>query len=96
MSIENRERFYKASFEEGLRPTALTPLENSSNTKELLAACKKIGVEAYMIQSAGQLEKEWFEGKEKVGVTAGASTPDITINEVVERIKEIGKENIRL
>lgn len=66
--------------------------KNSSNTKELLAACKKIGVEAYMIQSAGQLDRDWFEGKEKIGVTAGASTPDITINEVVERIKEIEKE----
>tara|TARA_Y100000310_G_scaffold104351_1_gene102692 strand:- start:6598 stop:7503 length:906 start_codon:yes stop_codon:yes gene_type:complete len=61
--------------------------KNSSNTKELLATCKKLGKEAYMIQDAGQLENGWFSGKEIVGVTAGASTPDITINEVVERIK---------
>ncbi len=63
--------------------------KNSSNSKELAAKSKEIGVETYFIQSAEQLKKEWFFGKENIGVTAGASTPDITINEVVERIKEI-------
>jgi len=62
---------------------------NSSNSKELYAKCKEFGVESYFIQAEGQLQKEWFEGKEKIGVTAGASTPDYLINEVVQRIKEI-------
>lgn len=63
--------------------------KNSSNSKELAAKCKELGVETYFIQSAEQLEKEWFENKENVGVTAGASTPGITIKRVVEKIKEI-------
>ncbi|MBU90788.1 4-hydroxy-3-methylbut-2-enyl diphosphate reductase [Candidatus Woesearchaeota archaeon] len=63
--------------------------KNSSNSKELVAKSKEFGVETYFIQSAEQLEKEWFDGKENVGVTAGASTPDITINEVVDRINEM-------
>ncbi|MEK6982967.1 MAG: 4-hydroxy-3-methylbut-2-enyl diphosphate reductase [Nanoarchaeota archaeon] len=60
--------------------------KNSSNSKELYAKCKEFGVESYFIQSEGQLQKEWFNGKEKIGVTAGASTPDYLIKEVVERI----------
>ena len=62
---------------------------NSSNSKELYSKCKKFGVESYFIQSEEQLQKEWFVGKEKIGVTAGASTPDYLIDEVVEKIKEM-------
>mgnify|MGYP001598319845 CR=1 FL=1 len=63
--------------------------KNSSNSKELVAKCEELGIETYFIQAAEQLKKEWFENKKNVGVTAGASTPDITINEVVEKIKQI-------
>ena len=63
--------------------------KNSSNSKELYAKCKEFGVESYFIQSEEQLKKEWFDGKEKIGVTAGASTPDYLINEVVDKTKEI-------
>lgn len=63
--------------------------KNSSNSKELAAKSKELGVETYFIQSADQVEKNWFNGKRSIGVTAGASTPDVTINEVVGKIKEI-------
>ncbi|MAE43157.1 4-hydroxy-3-methylbut-2-enyl diphosphate reductase [Candidatus Woesearchaeota archaeon] len=63
--------------------------KNSSNSKELVAKCREYNVETHFIQDKKQLQKEWFEGKEKVGVTAGASTPDITIKEVVDRVKQI-------
>ncbi len=63
--------------------------KNSSNSKELYAKCKEFGVESYFIQSKEQLEEEWFAGKEKIGVTAGASTPDYLIKDVVEKIKQI-------
>ena len=66
--------------------------KNSSNSKELYAKAKEFGVESYFIQSGEQLRKEWFAGKEKVGVTAGASTPDYLIDEVVERIKGMTKQ----
>ena len=65
--------------------------KNSSNSKELWEKSKSYGVNSYFIQSSEQLKKEWFNGKEKIGVTAGASTPDYLINEVVERIKEMTK-----
>ncbi|MBI3035125.1 4-hydroxy-3-methylbut-2-enyl diphosphate reductase [Candidatus Woesearchaeota archaeon] len=63
--------------------------KNSSNSKELYAKCREFGVESHFIQSEEQLQKEWFDGKDKIGVTAGASTPDYLINEVVERIREL-------
>ncbi|MBI2656420.1 4-hydroxy-3-methylbut-2-enyl diphosphate reductase [Candidatus Woesearchaeota archaeon] len=63
--------------------------KNSSNSKELYAKCREIGVEAYFIQSEEQLQKEWFVGKQKIGVTAGASTPDYLINDVADKIKDI-------
>ena len=63
--------------------------KNSSNSKELYAKCKELGVESYFIQSEEQLQKEWFDGKEKIGVTAGASTPDYLISDIVERIKKL-------
>jgi len=66
--------------------------KNSSNSKELLETSKSFGVDSYFIQSSEQLKKEWFDGKEKIGVTAGASTPDYLINNVVEKIKEITEE----
>ena len=62
--------------------------KNSSNSKELYHKCKEFGVESYFIQSVEQLQKEWFIGKEKIGVTAGASTPDYLIDEVVEGISK--------
>ena len=64
---------------------------NSSNSKELFAKCKEIGVESHFIQSTEQLQEAWFDGKEKIGVTAGASTPAYLIDEVVERISDMTK-----
>ncbi len=62
---------------------------NSSNSKELYAKAKEYCVESYFIQSAEQIKPEWFNAKGNIGVTAGASTPDYLIDEVVEKIKEI-------
>lgn len=62
---------------------------NSSNSKELYAKAREYGVESYFIQSAEQLQKRWFIGKEKIGITAGASTPDYLIDEVADKISGI-------
>lgn len=67
--------------------------KNSSNTKELAAKCMSLGVETHFIQSEEQLQKEWIDGKEVIGISAGASTPDEIIESVVQKIKEMGKEN---
>lgn len=63
--------------------------QTSANSKRLVSISKKTGAETYLIDSANQLKPEWFSGIENVGITAGASTPDKIIKQVVERIKDI-------
>lgn len=61
---------------------------NSANTTRLAKLCKKIGTPTHHIETARELRRDWFKGKTKVGVTAGTSTPDWLIREVVEGIKK--------
>lgn len=63
--------------------------KNSSNSKELWEKAKEYGIESYFIQSHEQLDRKWFEDKKRIGITAGASTPDYLIEEVEEKIREI-------
>jgi len=67
--------------------------KNSSNTKELVAKSKSFGVETYFVQDAEQIEKAWLAEKNTIGISAGASTPDSTIQEVVSKVKALGKEH---
>lgn len=64
--------------------------KNSANTTQLAKLCASMPIRTYHIETAGELKKEWFEDVEKIGVTAGASTPDWIIKEVEERIRDIG------
>ncbi len=64
--------------------------KNSANTTQLANLCKSMRVKTYHIETADELERAWFGGIKRVGITAGASTPDWIIKDVVERIKDIG------
>ena len=64
--------------------------KNSANTTQLANLCTALPVKTYHIETAEELMPEWFRGAGKVGITAGASTPDWIIDEVKERIKDIG------
>jgi 4-hydroxy-3-methylbut-2-enyl diphosphate reductase len=66
--------------------------KNSANTTQLANLCAILPVRTYHIETAGELRPEWFRGSRKVGITAGASTPDWIIDEVKARIKDIGGE----
>ena len=61
----------------------------SANTKRLTSISKKINTETHQVQTAADLLEEWFEGKETVGVSAGASTPDVLIQKVISKLNEI-------
>ncbi|OWZ82943.1 bifunctional 4-hydroxy-3-methylbut-2-enyl diphosphate reductase/30S ribosomal protein S1 [Natranaerobius trueperi] len=61
---------------------------NSSNTKKLKELASKEGVITYHVETANDLKADWFKSCKKIGVTAGASTPDWTIKEVIEKMKE--------
>jgi len=64
--------------------------KNSANTTQLASLCTSVPVTTYHIETAAELRKEWFEGIKRVGVTAGASTPDWIIEEVKEWINDRG------
>jgi 4-hydroxy-3-methylbut-2-enyl diphosphate reductase len=65
---------------------------NSANTKRLAEVCTELQPRTHHIETAQQLDPEWFEGVGKIGVTAGASTPKWLIDEVMERIEEINRD----
>ena len=63
--------------------------KNSSNTKQLFNIAKSYCKDSYHIENESELKKEWFEGKELCGISAGASTPDWIIQKVVKKIEEL-------
>ena len=63
---------------------------NSANSKRLQEVAETVAPKSYLVDNANELEPQWFSGVSKVGVTAGASTPDILIDGVIERIKSFG------
>lgn len=64
---------------------------NSANTRHLAELSRANGIETYHVETAAELEVDWFHGHEDVGVTAGASTPDFSIEAVARRIEAIGE-----
>ncbi len=66
--------------------------KNSANTKKLYEICKLTLEKSYHIESVGDIKMEWFEGVERVGITAGASTPKEHITEVINFLKDIKSE----
>jgi 4-hydroxy-3-methylbut-2-enyl diphosphate reductase len=63
--------------------------KNSANTTHLADICRQEGIPVYHIETAGEIDNFWFNGIQKTGVTAGASTPDWIIKEVVEHLQNI-------
>jgi len=68
---------------------------NSSNSNRLREVATHRGVPAYMIDSADELRAEWIEGKRKVGLTAGASAPEVLVSAVTERLRAMGARDVR-
>ena len=68
---------------------------NSSNSNRLREVAAQHGVDAYMVDNVGYLKKEWFVGKERVGITAGASAPEVLVQEVVDTVHSWGFETVR-
>jgi len=68
---------------------------NSSNSNRLREVAEHIGAEAYMVDSAADLNPEWIAGRRRVGVTAGASAPEALVQQLVSRLKELGAASVR-
>jgi 4-hydroxy-3-methylbut-2-enyl diphosphate reductase len=65
---------------------------NSANTRKLAQTCAETGVETHHIERADEIDQTWLDGKDVVGVTAGASTPDESVDEVVARLETLGEQ----
>lgn len=67
----------------------------SSNSNRLRELAQRLGTESYMVDSAAELQPEWFEGKTRIGLTAGASAPEVLVREVIERVRAFGAVSVR-
>ena len=67
----------------------------SSNSNRLRELAQKLGTPAYMVDGASELQPEWFEGKARVGLTAGASAPELLVDQVIERLRSLGAVAVR-
>jgi 4-hydroxy-3-methylbut-2-enyl diphosphate reductase len=68
---------------------------NSSNSNRLREVAENMGAEAYMVDTAADLRPEWVAGKRRVGVTAGASAPEVLVDELVARLKSFGATSVQ-
>ena len=67
----------------------------SSNSNRLRELAEKLGTESYMVDSAEELQSAWFDGKSRVGLTAGASAPEVLVQQVIDRIRALGAVSVR-
>ncbi|NBY26135.1 MAG: 4-hydroxy-3-methylbut-2-enyl diphosphate reductase [Betaproteobacteria bacterium] len=67
----------------------------SSNSNRLREVARKLGTDSYMVDNADELQAEWFNGRQRVGLTAGASAPEILVRQVIDRIKALGAVSVR-
>ena len=67
----------------------------SSNSNRLRELAQRLGTESYMVDSADELQPAWFEGKSRVGLTAGASAPEVLVQEVIDRVRALGAVSVR-
>jgi 4-hydroxy-3-methylbut-2-enyl diphosphate reductase len=68
---------------------------SSSNSNRLRDVAAKYGTPSYMVDNADELQPEWLAGKRTIGLTAGASAPDILVQQVIARLRELGAVSVR-
>ncbi|MCD5408689.1 4-hydroxy-3-methylbut-2-enyl diphosphate reductase [Candidatus Bipolaricaulota bacterium] len=85
-------RRYQAALELASKVQAIFVVgsRNSANTRKLAETCRGTGVRTYFIESAEEIDPSWLSGLSRVGVTAGASTPDEVIDQVIRRLSQLG------
>ncbi|MBS1134296.1 MAG: ispH [Burkholderiaceae bacterium] len=68
---------------------------NSSNSNRLREVAERFGVPAFLVDTAAQLDPVWFEGRRRIGVTAGASAPEVLVEELLSALKAMGAGSVR-
>jgi 4-hydroxy-3-methylbut-2-enyl diphosphate reductase len=67
---------------------------NSSNSNRLREVAEKQGIEAYMVDNASFLQASWLVGKKKIGISAGASAPEVLVKEVISQLQHMGAQQV--
>ncbi len=67
----------------------------SSNSNRLREVARNLGVPAYMVDNAGEIDPKWVAGKQRVGVTAGASAPEVLVRDVIEQLRRSGIHSVQ-
>jgi 4-hydroxy-3-methylbut-2-en-1-yl diphosphate reductase len=68
---------------------------NSSNSNRLQEVAENMRVPAYLVDSADQIDPSWLAGKQKIGITAGASAPEVLVSQVIARLMDLGAHNVQ-
>ncbi|OZI47106.1 4-hydroxy-3-methylbut-2-enyl diphosphate reductase [Bordetella genomosp. 4] len=68
---------------------------NSSNSNRLREVAERIGIDAYLVDGADSIDPAWLVGRRRIGISAGASAPEILVQQVVQRLKELGALSVR-
>jgi 4-hydroxy-3-methylbut-2-enyl diphosphate reductase len=68
---------------------------NSSNSNRLREVAERVGVSAYLVEDASGVDPQWVVGHPRVGLTAGASAPELLVQQVVERLRQFGAREVR-
>ena len=69
--------------------------ENSSNSNRLREVAERFGVPAHLVDGADNIDPSWVQGRQRIGVTAGASAPEVLVDAVVSRLRELGAGSVR-
>ena len=69
---------------------------NSSNSNRLREVAEKKGTPAYMVDNAAQIDAAWLDGHRRIGVTAGASAPEVLVQAVIDHLKSLGAQSVRI
>mgnify|MGYP002372408407 FL=1 len=67
----------------------------SSNSNRLRELAERLGTPAFMVDAADDLKPEWLDGRPRVGLTAGASAPDVLVQAVIDRLRSFGATSVR-
>ena len=68
---------------------------SSSNSNRLVEVALNMSVPAYLVDNASELNAAWFNGKQRIGISAGASAPEVLVQEVIKRLQEMGAGNVQ-
>ena len=67
---------------------------NSSNSNRLREVAKNSGIPAYLVDNASEVQADWLQGKQNIGISAGASAPEVLVDEVIQRLRELGATKV--